>query len=199
MRLYERERLTESLLAVPSLIDRHRQWDGGFIVGVEAWCADLEDVLGRLRNPLVSLVAAQRGAIRAAADADPSEGKRRSRARAERAAALEALQRVEEAIRARVQAIDEELRPLREKLIQFLAVSSARVPIPLPPPPPRTPWLRELWPKLMVGDELRNMYAFLSAALPEADRLALLDEVLDQLLSGNGHLFQASAATDRKA
>lgn len=189
MRLTERARLIDALSAVPGLVDRHASWDGSFVPAVLQWCRDVEAVLASLRSPLVSLVAAERARIGAAGE--PAEGERRGgRSRAQRAAALAAMGPIEAALRARVEAIDAELLPVRDKLIQFLAVSSARQPIPFPPPAPRLEWLRKVWPTLLVADDMRNMYAYLSAALPESDRLALLDETIEQLLSGNGQLFK---------
>jgi hypothetical protein len=98
------------------------------------------------------------------------------------ATAWHALSRCQEEIRREVHGIDLQFETWREKLAQLLAITSAASAIPLPSRESHNAWLAEVWNGVGAVDEGRAMYRYLSAAMKPADRLALLDDLLRNLL-----------------
>jgi hypothetical protein len=186
MLVYTREKILGHLQETPALIDRYQRRDPAFPAAVLAWLAAIEETLGQLRLPLASLVAAERGRILAVGDGyrDPALLDERLTPRmATRAVASLALSRVQQALSARLAEIDAQFAAWREKMSQFLAIATTKVPIPLPPTEPRDAWLASVWKGLNVNGEVQGMYRYLGAAMQPADRLFLLDEVLGNLLA----------------
>ena len=178
-----REQLVEHLQEASALVDRYARNDWEFPTRVTAWMTEVETTLGRLRSPLVSLVAAERGKITAVDDGfrDPEiEGVNQRKAL--KATATLALGRVEAALRDEIHRIDARFDEMRERLAQLLALASTSAPIPLPPTEPRQAWLDLVWSGLAVNGETRSLYSYLGAALAPSDRTYLLDEMIRNLL-----------------
>lgn len=179
-----REKVLEHLREVPRLADLYRDRDPAFRERVLDWLSQVEESLGRLRNPLASRAAAERTTILAVADGlrEPGIDGSVSVRKATRATVSLALRRVEEALRELVESTDRKLDEGREKMTQLLAVATAAQPIPLPPTEPRQAWLEKVWRSLETSNGTQGMYAYLNAALRPSDRLYLLDEIVTNLV-----------------
>jgi len=182
-----RETVLQLLDEVPRLADLYRDRDPAFRERVLDWLLRVEGKLSRLRNPLASLAAAQRTTILAVSDGlrEPQIDASASVRKATRATVSLTLRRTEEALRDLIEATDRKLEEGREKMTQLLAVTTTTQPIPLPPTKPRQAWLERVWRSLETSNGTQGMYAYLNAALRASDRLYLLDEILDNLLSGS--------------
>ncbi|MCF6178607.1 MAG: hypothetical protein L3J63_04350 [Geopsychrobacter sp.] len=189
MLIATREILLEKLLLMPALIDTYQRNDVGFAAKATGWLLELEQVLNRLRSPLTSVVANERGRIVAAQDGfcdSTLNGGRVSRRRRVNVTASLALGVVEAALVVLIQEIDKKTDIWREKLAQFISVASISVPIPLPPTDPRQDWLRQIWRDWQRVEEARAMHNYLNTIMAPGDRLHLLGELLDNHLNGNG-------------
>lgn len=185
MKTILREQLLEHLLQLSTVIDRYASGDPYFVDSAIAWISDVETTLSRFRQRDTSLLAAQRGMIQASYDGyyDPQlNAAQTSKRKAIRATTAACLARVESAVRARVQVIDDSLVPLRLKMAQLISVASAVEPIPLPPTEPRTEWLKRVWSGLDVNGDMKPMHSYIAASLSPVDRLFILDELLGHLL-----------------
>lgn len=185
MLAYTRETLLGHLQQTSRLVDLYQQHEASFVAEVVAWMACVEESLGQLRLPLVSLVAAERARILSVGDGyrDPAlVGERLTARMASRAVASLALTRVQEELRRKVTAIDAQFDAWREKMAQLLAIASVKAPIPLPPSEPHDAWLTTVWKGLDVNGEVQGMYRYLGAAMASGDRMYLLDEVLGKLI-----------------
>lgn len=182
-----REQLVSALLQCPSLIDLYQKREPLFASRVIAWLSEVEKVLQQFRLPLAALVASERGRILAAGDGYRDlqvQGERLSPRKAGLATAFLALSRVQEELRRVIGEIDGKFELWREKIAQFLAVVTQKIPIPLPPGEPRPAWLGQVWTEMGASEETQGMYRYLNAAMPASDRLYLLEEVVGNLLGG---------------
>ena len=181
-----RERLVEHLQAATALVDQSLRHDPDYPRRVVEWMADVEETLAQLRNPLASMVAAERARISAVEDGfrEPEILRERiSPRKAARATASLALGRAEAALRGEIQTIDEKFEGMRERMAQLLAVATNSHPIPLPPTDPRQAWLNTVWAGFGGNGETASLYTYLNAALAPVDRSYLLNEMLTNLLS----------------
>jgi hypothetical protein len=187
MLLLTRESLVSHLLELSEVIDLYATGDPRFIPECSSWLHKVEGTLGKLRSPLVSKAATERGRLLAYMDGYREAGapvRQHSSRREVRAAAWSALSSTEAVLRAAVTEIDGRLAGLREKLAQYLAVSSSAQPLPLPSDgEDRNDYLRRVWSSLSAGPETKNMRSYLCASLAQSDRMLLLGEVVDNLLS----------------
>ncbi len=189
MLIVTREKLVAHLLELSAIVDRYQRSDPEFVEQVAAWLIAVEKTLQQLRSPLSSQIAGQRARLLAVQDGfrEPSLAENRvSRRKAVRAAAGLVVGRAEEALRARLAAIDARFDEAREKMAQYLAVTTSVRPIPLPPTEPRTAWLRSVWASLEDVPNTQGMRGYLNAALRPSDRLHVLGEVVDNLIENNG-------------
>jgi len=180
-----RQLVMQRLDEVPRLVDRFSRREAQTPEVLE-WFSRVEQVLTRLRSPLASMVASERGRVVATPDGlhDPEVREQASGRKALRAMTAVSLSRVERALREMVGEIDHKLDSLREKLASFLAAASGSVPIPLPPEcaSERQRWLHQVWATLGASPETRSLYAYLNASMSSSDRFYLLDDVLTQML-----------------
>jgi len=183
---YTREKLMEMLLQVPALISLYQSQDSAFVPSVLQWMTDSENELKRLRSPLASQCATERGRLLASVDGFPDaelrarEGGLRKAARATGALCLG---RVEASMRQRVNELDAQLAQATDKMAQLLALGSAQSPLPLPPTEPRSAWLAQVWQQLGGVNETRHLHGYLASLLTASDRLYLLEQATDNLLS----------------
>jgi hypothetical protein len=191
-----RHKLNHHLLQLPELIDRYAQHDAAFLDDSLAWLTAVEQTLLQLRNPLASQVATARSQVLATKDGYRDQellaGTTNLR-HAQRATAAIVLGRVEAAIRRVVDDLDTQLDGFREKMAQLLAVASRNTPIAIRQGQPREEWLRQIWSNIATTNETWGMYQYLNAAVPRSDLLALLGEVLDNLLASSE--MEVTAAT----
>lgn len=188
MLLLTRHMLNEHLLKLPELTDRYAAHDAGFVPGSLSWLAEVEQTLLRLRLPLAGMVASARSQVLATKDgfrerellADSANPRQ-----AQRATTTIVLNRVEAALRQVIDDRDGQIKALKEKMAQLLAVASAVRPIPTPDGQPRQEWLRTLWSSIPVTSETVGMYTYLNATTPHDDLYPLLEELLDDLLATN--------------
>ena len=180
-----REQLVGSLQEVPEVMNFYIKNPPIFVDRTIQWITKTEQTLQKFRIPTSSLLATERGKILATLDGyrDPEVTDSKSTRKAMRATACLALSRIEPAIRADIHQIDEKFDHMRNKMAQLLAVSSSTSPIPLPPTEPKTLWLQKVWKNLAIQPETKGMYEYLNTALKYSDRLYLLEEVIDNLLS----------------
>lgn len=181
-----RETLLEHLDDVHDLVTRYTRRET-FLEEVINWMLALEKSLQRMRSPLSSFVASQRGLIMATFDGyrDPaiSAESLKLRKKAERATTMIILNRVSEVLGQRVNDVDNELSALREKMVSFIAAASVKQPLPLPPREPRDQWLVEVWDILGRDQTTLTLYTYLNGSLSKQDRLYLLNDILVDLLS----------------
>jgi hypothetical protein len=187
MLAFTRERMMDSLSQVSKLIDMYQRRESQFIEKTVAWLTAAEESLLQIKSPLASFVAAERGKLLAASDGyinhEINPG-RHSNRKTQAAMAALVLSRVELAVRNQIVHIDEKFDALREKMIQFVAVSTANgsPSYTLPAPfEPREAWLKTVWESLKVSAETANMRNYLNTALTPSDRLYLLDSFIDNL------------------
>lgn len=183
MLAFTREQLVEHLQAASGLVDRYARNDWEYPSRVTEWMSDVENTLGKVRSPLVALVAAERARITAVHDGFREPDLEGINVRkSQKATASLALGRVEAALRDEVRRIDARFDEMRERIAQLLALASTSTPIPLPPTEPRQAWLDRVWSGLAPNGETRSLYSYLGAALTPSDRSYLLDEMLRNLL-----------------
>lgn len=185
MLFLKRQMLNQHMMELPAIVDRYAARDAGFVDDSLSWLTALEQTMLRLRLPLAGLVAASRGEILAVRDGhrDPASSPPTSARQAQRATAAVVLSRVEKTLRGAVDDIDAQLDNHREKMAQLLAVASSVKPIPARGERTRDDWLRFLWSDMAGIKETASMYAYINAAIPPADVLALLGEVMEKLLT----------------
>ncbi|TBO32551.1 hypothetical protein EYS42_05010 [Aquabacterium lacunae] len=180
MQLYTRETLLERLMLVPDLIGLYQAQDASFAPAVLQWMTATEDLLKRLRSPLVSMCSGQRARLLAAVDgvhADAAAAGSSPR-KASRAAAALCLTQVEAALRHRVQELDTQLQVNAEKMAQLVALGAAVKPLPVAPQTIDPSWLQLVWQQLAAVPETRHLHGYLSALMAPADRHALLEDAV---------------------
>lgn len=176
-----RETALRHLLELPPLISRYTAGRSA-VPEVLAWMRALEESLARLRSPLAALVAAERGSVVAVRDGLRAPDQISSKgSRAQRAQCIAAVARIEAALRAEVERVDAQLAPLREKMVQMLAVAASQQPLAVPAPGERAPWLLQLWAELGARPEVAALHAYLAASLAASDRIYLLGGLVDNL------------------
>ena len=157
-----------------------------FIPACSSWLTHLEQDLGRLRHPLKSLASVARGRVAALelghVDAARSTLKQ-SRRKLAAAQAMQIAAECEQAIREAILDIDRRTAIWREKMVQFVAVATARAALPLPATEPRAQWLQRAWQSLQVTPETINMFSYLNTALSAAERRHLFDEIVQNVES----------------
>lgn len=196
MLLVTRHKLNHHLLQLPELIDRYEQHEAVFLDDSLSWLTAVEQTLLQLRNPLASQVATARSQVLATKDGYRDQeflAATINLRHAQRATAAIVLGRVEAALRRVVDDIDTQLGGFREKMAQLLAVASQYTPIAIRQAQPREEWLRHIWSNIATTNETWGMYQYLNAAVPRSDLLALVGEVLDNLLESTAK--EPAAAT----
>lgn len=179
-----REALVEHLQYVSVLTDLYMKSDSAFVERAVNWLSDVEKSLLRLRDPLCSLVASQRGLLLAAKDGvhHPTIAEKpRSRQKAARASGVLVLGRVEEALRTRIAHIDEKLDEMHDKVAQLMALASSKRPLTLPGHAAGNQSLKNLWKELGANEETKSMYNYVGSAIGNADRIYLLQRVIVNL------------------
>lgn len=186
MLVVTRHMLNRHLLDLSDLVSRYARNDTAFVEETLSWLATVEQTLLQLRHPLVGLVATTRSQVLATRDGyrdrELSAAQTNHR-QARRATAAIAVGRVEVELRRIVDDTDKQLDTFREKIAQLLAVASQQTPIPVQSGLPREEWLRRVWSDTAITSEASGMHAYLNAAVPHSDLLALLGDVLDNLLA----------------
>lgn len=181
-----RETILEELLNLSRLVNAYQHHEPDFAIQANSWLLQLENTLQKLRSPLAASVSSQRGRISSATEGygEPNlQQSRMSRRKRIGVTTALALAEIEKVLSAHVQSIDDKFDVWREKLAQFVSVASVSHPIPLPPTEPRQTWLKEVWRGWSSVVETRAMYHYLSAVMTPSDRLYLLNEILDNLLT----------------
>ncbi|NJQ01726.1 hypothetical protein [Streptomyces zingiberis] len=190
MLFMNRHLLHQHLMELPGIVDAYAAREAGFVDGSLNWLAAVEKTLLRLRHPLTGLIATTRGEVLAARDGHHRRGGElsppASTRRVQQAATAVALRQVETSLRDVVESIDRQLDGYREKMAQLLAVASNAEPIPAGEGRSRDAWLRSVWDSMAGTKETAGMHAYLNAAMARGDVLALLGEVLENLLAAAG-------------
>ncbi|MEM9465570.1 MAG: hypothetical protein AAGA90_09355 [Actinomycetota bacterium] len=177
-----RESLLPHLTATAALTSSNQNSTIAFARRVEDWLNDVEGTLARLRLPLISLVAAQRGALQATDDgylpARAPDGT--SKRKAQRLAATHALAIVEEAIRDEVAAADARMLEHAQLLTRLVARAATAAP-PIPPAAGQDPveWERAVWAWLdQVEDhEVQLMRTLAATSMAASDRSYLFQQL----------------------
>ncbi len=185
MLAYTREKLLDKLQLTPAILDLYQQQNPSFASEVLSWLSSVEEVMSRLRLSQASQITVEKGKVLAVMAGIPDQSfavHRLSQRKLVQASALFSLGRAQEAVQQKIQNIDQQFEIWREKMAQYLAIATSRVPIPLPPSEPREAWLKSVWSLLNINGETQNMYRYLNTALQPADRNYLLSQLLDNLL-----------------
>lgn len=179
-----REALVGHLVTLREVVDEYVRGDTAFVEQVLKWLADVQETLVKLRSPLASLVATARSTIAAVGDgANPGgmlEG-RVSRRKAQRAAASMVLDKVDGALRAKVEELDSRLDVGRERIAQVLAVGHSHVNLKRPEGEVPRSWYSALWVQLGQVDAVHDAHVFVSASFGPSDRAYLLEDLLDRM------------------
>ena len=180
-----RERIANQLLEIGNLIDLYEQRDPQFVNRAVKWLTILEENLLQLRNPLSAFVASEKSKILAVQDGlrDPLIIGSKSTRKTSMATTSLVLTRIEETLRAAITEIDKKFDTWREKMSQLLALASMKHSIPLPPTQPHQQWLKKVWSQLGKSEEAIGMHVYLNATMTQSDRLYLLDELIQNMLS----------------
>lgn len=176
-----RELLLTRLDEFEQLVNTFKQRPLEFIPACSVWLTNLEQDLGRLRHPQKSMASVARGRV-AVLQQGHVESERNSLKQSRRKqAAAQAMQIAAESelvIREAILEVDHRTAVWREKMVQFVAVATARAPLPLPATEPRDKWLHDAWRSLQISAETINMFNYLNTALSAAERRHLFDEIV---------------------
>jgi len=179
-----REALVSHLVALPGVVDPYVRGDATFAEATVAWLHQVQETLTRLRSPLVSLVASGRASIVAVSDGlrpPGSNGQRVTARKARRAAAAAVLDRVDDALRAKVAELDARLEMGRERIAQVLAVCNGQVDLTRPEGDVPRLWYDTLWVRIGEIAAVRDAHVFISASFTAGDRAYLLEDLLDRI------------------
>lgn len=144
------------------------------------WLSHAQESLHKLRCPEAALLGTLRGKLAAAHDGfrDPAIAGELPPRKALRAAIAVYLGQAEEVLRRQIYAISERLDSPRQDLIKIVTVARLMGAVPpLPPDGITELWLKRVWQGLN-NEATQQMHAYLGTALPQVDRLYLLDEIL---------------------
>ncbi|GAA4903554.1 hypothetical protein [Ferrimonas pelagia] len=192
------EKITEYLKTLAPLIDRYKAGDYGFTVKAIDWLEATEKLMSELRLPEGAELSALRAQILKAGDlAQDDEGKRSRSAirRACSAAAADALQRAEQILRHRQGAAEDKLQHFEDKLCEAVTAAVLVDAVPTPPTTPRTLWLQQAWTALSQHQSIRPTTVYLATSLFSADRMFLLDRVMNRLFEKELSVHQSAAPT----
>ena len=176
--------MVDYLLELPGLIDQYSQKDPKFLDSSLSWLSGLEQDLLKLRHPISGFVATERGKIFAVDDGfiDPNiVESSRSKRKKERATVALVLGKVQEALRAVLEDIDEKFTVYRDKMAQLIALATQRDPLPAPIEP-QEEWLKKVWEFLSKNEESKALYTYLNTALTSMDRNYILQSILEHLV-----------------
>jgi len=189
MLVVTREVYMEKLLELPRLIDGYQKGDYNFSEKAVSWLRDLERSLGRLRSPFTSVASIQRARVIKVLDGFGDPGlkvSKRSKRKEISATASLALGEVERELIRGVRDIDHKFDAWREKLAQFISVASNSEPIPMPSEKKiQREWLQKIWRKWGKIEETQGMYRYLNTVMAPGDRLYLLSELMENVVSAN--------------
>ena len=178
------ERLRPQLDKLSPLVAAYRAADFAFPEMAIKWLEESEKLLASVHAPGSSEIATLKGGIVKAEDAlrDAEEKPSRSRVRSARnAAAMDALTRGEEILRAPLSEAEGRLKHFEEKLCEGMTALALQVALPMPVSP-RTAWLNSVWGLLNEQPPTRPLALSLATSLSMVDRLFILDNVLCRLL-----------------
>ena len=181
MLAYTRELLIDKLAELSELQSDFNKT--GQIQAIEPWLTELEESIGRLRNPLSSVVANTQSEIRAIWGGFRKDGIDASLPpkKARRIAVSLALVQLSEAITSEVLTIDQKFEMMSDKLAQLLAGASALSPLPAPDNGNIDKWKNDVWKVLGQHEATLGMYTYLSSSLARADREYILGSMLSRL------------------
>ena len=181
MLAYTRELLIDKLAELSELQSDFNKT--GQIQGIEPWLTELEESVGRLRNPLSSVVANTQSEIRAIWGGFRKDGIDASLPpkKARRIAVSLALIQLSEALTSEVLTIDQKFEMMSDKLAQLLAGASALSPLPAPDNGNMDKWKSNVWKVLGQHEATLGMYTYLSSSLARADREYILGSMLSRL------------------
>lgn len=182
MQAYIREKLVDALIESQSLMNQYQKNSGNFIPYTLKWLIGVDEELAKLRHPLSSMISAERGKMLSAAEGN-IDNPGRSKRKAERFQAVNVIDTVEQKLREVVDDIDNQFTVWRDKIAQLAAISSRHTPIILSQQQIGNNELKQIWQQFGIPEEGINMHQYLSAVMPQADLLYLLDDVVTNLLS----------------
>ncbi|MET1256280.1 hypothetical protein [Aliikangiella maris] len=183
MQAYIREKLVDALIESQKLINQYQTNSANFISSTLKWLIKIDDELARLRHPLSSMIAAERGKLLATVEGGNLDNPGLSKRKAERFKAVNIIESVEQKLREAVDQIDSQFIIWRDKIAQLAAISSRHNPISLSQQQIGNKELIQIWQQFGIPEEGINMHQYLSAVMPQADLLYLLDDVVANLLS----------------
>ena len=178
------ERLRPHLGMLSPLVTAYRNGDVAFPEQAMKWLDEAEKLLASVRAPGSSEIATLKGAIVKTEDKlrDGEEKPSRSRVRnARNAAAMDALTRAEEILRAPLAEAEDRLKRFEDKLCEGMTALALKVALPMPYAP-RTAWLSAVWGLLNEEQATRPLALYLATSLSMVDRFFILDNVLCRLL-----------------
>jgi len=189
MLAFSREIIVKCLLDLSEVMTGYQRNEGDFVAAALGWIGAVEAELKRLRSPLTSLCASERGILLAARDGIV-DGRTRepSPRKVVRASAASCLGRIERALRERVADIDERLLTAAEKVAQLLAVGSTQIDLPTINDLADGARLAQVWQRLGTVAETRGLHGYLAALLSASDREYLVHQALGNVLAEQGEL-----------
>lgn len=177
------DRLSARLRELGAVVDRYERGDPGFADAAVAWLRGAEEVMGALgmaeAGELAGLRAAIAKATERAAVGDPDRGRQVRRSRA--AAAAESLERASAILQPLVAEAEGRLRHFEQRLIEAITAGALVGLLDDPAGRSREVWLRAIWARLAEHPATRPTALYLAAALRAADRLVVLERIVDRL------------------
>lgn len=184
MKAIIRERVLDRLMAIPDLVDLHRQQNPMFVDRLLAWFSDSEEALKPLRSPLVARLASFRGQLQAADEGvlhPQVNSESRSPRKRRNALAVVLLQSAEMELREALDNIDKDFDVLKDKLAQLIAIVSSKNPLPHSMHLTES-YLDTIWVSLREFEETQSMSYFIEVQTDLTDRRYLLQGLLGNII-----------------
>lgn len=154
----------------------------GQLEALDDWFSELEEGIGKLRNPLSTSVANTQSELQAIIGGFRKEGieEALSLRKAKKIGISLTLVEFGETLTAEVVSIDQKFEVMSDKLAQLIAGASSISPLPVYNSN-MTKWRTEVWGELGKHEATQAMYVYLTSSLAKADRDYLLDTMLTRL------------------
>ena len=178
------EKIRDFLASLSKLMDEYKMGNYAFPIKSIEWLEEAEKIMSTLRLPEGAEMSTLRAQILKAGDIAKDDDGNRTRSsirRACNAAAADSLTRAESILRNRILQAEDKLAHFEEKLCEALTAAVLVDCFTMPPQTPRQTWLNQVWFELSQHASIKPTTVYLATSLLAADRLYLLDKVMNRL------------------
>jgi len=188
MQAYIREKLIEEIIYSEKLVSQYRSNNTKFIQNMLNWLDKLEKELSKLRHPLCGILSIEQAKILTTLEGNITIMKGVSKRKAMRFQAIESLEITKRELVKVINNIDNKFDLWKEKIAQLAAISSKNSPILISNENELTSLrLAEIWKSFGSSQEGYNMHQYLSAVMPKADLMYILNEIILNILSNQSN------------